>query len=114
MKSDYKSVLHFYTQADNGDWACWCNVMPIAIGIYTMFQLYTSVPYRRKGLGTQLVQNVMKWADRESALIIIDVGAWGVEGLNNQQLAEWYMKLGWKPGIDAKGNPLLQYKGERK
>lgn len=114
-KSNINSIFHFSIQSEKGDWMSWGNLMNVAVGVYTLFQVYTDIQYRRKGLGTRLVKDVLKWADKNEVIIIIDVGPWGSQGLSKEELFTWYTRLGFKfDSKSPKDKIYMTYQGKRK
>lgn len=114
MKTEIKkaTILQFYTIDELGNWVCWANLLPVAVGCYSLFQVYTVPKERKKGYATALLQEVIDWVNKNKALIQFEVEGWGEIGMNIDQLYTWYIDLGFEPvGVNSKGNPVLQLRG---
>lgn len=118
MKTQIKqsTVLQFYTvDTDTGRWVSWANLLPVSVGVYSLFQVYTDPRDRGKGYGTELIEKVIAWAKKNQALIQFEVNGWGVIEMDNDQLCKWYLDMGFTlAGISNDGYPVLEFQGRRK
>lgn len=115
VESKQQSILQFYlVEQETQEWIAWANLMPTAIGTYSLFQVYTNEKYRGQGYGTRILNDVIHWANRNQAVIYLGVGGWGTPGLDNTQLTKWYASIGFEPqGYDKNGSLIMKYRGKR-
>lgn len=107
------TILQFYLTNEMGEWLCWGNLMSVAVGVYSLFQVYTTTANRKQGLGTKLIEQVKTWADKHEVLVQMEVNGWGEKGLNNEQLFKWYSDLGFQYQTASNGRIYMQYQGKK-
>lgn len=71
-----------------------CDAREIGLRGFLLTRIQVPLPERNKGRGTQLLQQVLKDADKEGAVMWLEIKPYG--SLNYEQLRAWYSRRGFR------------------